>query len=467
MPSRPNILLIYSDQHRYDCVRANGHPLVRTPSMDRLAREGMRFTQAYTPIPMCVPARVSFLTSQWAMQHQVLFNFDAEAFKPLPVDPPTTVKSVQRAGYHTIHIGRWHVDPKRTPLDFGAHDYVPDWRYAKWRAARGLGPRTATDGALSCADVATPADKSPLYWSATQVIDWLDRARQDDDPFLIRWQMTEPHPHYRPSEPYASMYDPAQIAPWPGFADEFANKPYFQRQMRATWGLEGKTWDDWAPVVAHCLGVISELDANIGRVLDALDARGLAENTLVVYSTDHGDMCGSHGMVDKHGIMYDDVVRVPMIARLPGVVRAGSTCDAFVSNVIDLGATFCDLAGAEPPPGAMGLGLRGLFEDPAATWPREDIYSTYHGNQFGGYSQRMVRDHRWKYIWNATAEDELYDLESDPGELVNLATEGTHGAELSRLRGRLVSWMEQTDDGLLNHWTRAQLLKGRKLSDRG
>ena len=246
--------------------------------------------------------------------------------------------------------------------------------------------------------------------------------------------------------------------------------------MRATWGLEGRGWDEWAPVVSRYLGVITELDHNIGRVLDSLERLGIAGNTLVIYSSDHGDMCGDHGTTDKHGVMYDAVVRVPLMMRLPGVIPAGTVRDEFVVNSIDFASTFCDVAGAEPPRTLQGLSLLPLARgEVGATgdgkWPREDVFSTYHGNQFGAYSQRMVRDRRWKYIWNATAEDELYDLENDPGELVNLALGGGHDAkyknELTRLRKRLVAWMEETDDTLLNKWTRDQIELGRIVSDDG
>ena len=194
-------------------------------------------------------------------------------------------------------------------------------------------------------------------------------------------------------------------------------------------------------------------------MLAALDELGMRDNTLVIYSSDHGDMCGSHGMIDKQHVMYDDIMRVPMILNLPGLIAAGQTCDAFLINSLDLPWTFLELAGVERPDTFAGRSVLAAAggQDPN---PRGDVYGYFCGNQFSLASQRMVRDRRWKYIWNAYAEDELYDLENDPGEITNLAPRDESADQLQRLRHRLVEWMEQTEDKLLNFWTRRQLLEG-------
>lgn len=462
--TRPNILLIYSDQHRFDSVGVNGHPLAQTPTMDRLAAEGANFTSAFTPIPMCVPARCCMLSGQWPTRHGTIFNFDGETFKPLDTSIPTSTRTVMNAGYHNIHIGRWHVSPgdKHTPIDYGSHDYIPTWRYGKWRKAQGLKPAPGDQGWRGQTDPHSTPEQSFLGWSAGKVIDAMKLCQSEGEPFFIRWQMAEPHLPCRPCEPFASMYDPAQIQPWPGFADELANKPYIQKQMRATWDVEGMSWEQWAPVVARYLGVISQLDSQIGRVLETLEQMGIAGNTLVIYTTDHGDMCGSHGMVDKHYNMYEDIVHVPMMMRWPGVIPAGRTVDDFVSNAIDLPVTLCEAAGADAPGTFMGESLLPLAAG-TGKGSREDIFASYHGNQFGGYSQRMVRDRRWKYVWNATDTDELYDLQTDPGELVNRIADTSCQEAITRLRERLLWWMDHTQDSLNNRWIRGQIEGGRKV----
>ena len=467
-PRRANILLIHADQHRYDCVGANGHALVRTPAMDRLAAEGANFRHAFCPIALCVPTRCSLMTGVWPTTHGVLVNIGVEGARALRADLPSFSQALREAGYWLGYVGQWHVDPHRGPADFGFHEYVPDGAYGPWREAQGLPPRPWTNQWFGEADPGIAPAQSQLAWGADETIRLLrDRARRaggtpGGEPFFLRWDPTEPHlPNVVP-EPYASMYPPETIAPWPGFDDPLVGKPYIQAQQRRTWGLDGWTWDRWAPVVGRYLGEVSLLDAQLGRILDALDELGLAERTLVIYSADHGDLCGSHGMIDKHYVMYDDIVRVPLIVRWPGRVPAGRTCDAFVSSSLDLAWTFCEAAGVRPPETFQGRSILAAIDgtDPK---PRQDIFASYHGGQFGLYSQRMVRESRWKYVWNATAEDELYDLQTDPGELTNRATDSGCADELVRLRTRMVAWLEQTRDPILNFWTRPQLLEGRKI----
>jgi len=278
-------------------------------------------------------------------------------------------------------------------------------------------------------------------------------------PFFLRWDSNEPHlPNILP-EPFYSMYPPEAIAPWASWGDPLLGKPYIQAKMRRTWGIDAWTWQDWAPIVSRYMGEISLLDAQVGRILAALDRLGLAENTLVIYSSDHGDLCGAHGMIDKHYIMYDDVMRVPLVARWPGRIAPGSRSDGFVCHALDLAATFCAAAGQPAPDTFQGRSLLPLMM--GGRGEREDIFGMYHGNQFGLYSQRMLRDRRWKYIMNATAEDERYDRELDPGEIHNLAAEPAAVDELARLRRRMLAWMEEARDPLLNEWIRSALENNR------
>ncbi|MFC1671946.1 sulfatase-like hydrolase/transferase [Planctomycetota bacterium] len=451
-----NVLLIHSDQHRYDCLGVNGHPQLKTPALDTLASEGMNFTHAFTPIPLCVPVRNSLMHGQWSTQHLCIANMNTEA--PLPPDEslPHYSGQLRERGYFQAYVGKWHVSSRRGPKDYGFDEYVSEKAYRKWREDEGLPPIPRGNAWRVETDPGIDASQSRLGWGADRTIDVLRGAAGKEKPFFIRWDPPEPHlPNVVP-EPYASMYDPADISPWPGFSDDLDGKPYIQRQQRRTWNVDGWSWDEWAPVVARYLGEISLMDTQIGRVLDELGRLGLAENTLVIYTTDHGDMCGSHGMMDKHFVMYDDVVRVPLVMRWPGRIASGTACDAFVAHAVDLATTFCEVAGADVPDTFRGESLVPLMSGEKSNG-RDDIFSAYHGNQLGLYTQRMVRDRRWKYIWNATAEDELYDIENDPGELHNAATDPARADELVRLRTRLWSWMEKTDDPMVNSWIKTQL----------
>ena len=453
---QPNILLIHSDQHRYDCLGVNGHPLVQTPNLDRLAAGGVSFSHAFCPTPLCTPSRTSLLTGMWPSQHGCIANKGTEAYHPIDESVPTFSQALKAQGYYLGYVGKWQVGANGGPTDYGFDDFVPDTAYMVWRKEQGLPPVPTHNGWFGEVDPGIRADQSGLAWGATQAMRLLMTAGRGERPFFIRWDPREPHlPNIVP-EPYASMYVPAQIPPWPSYPDPLAGKPYIQKQQRRTWGVEQWTWRDWAPVVARYLGDVSLLDHQVGRLLATLDDLGLARDTLVIYTTDHGDLCGGHGMLDKHFVMYEDLVHVPLIVRWPGQVTAGGRCDAFVSSALDVAATFCHAANAPIPASFQGRSLLTTLTEPPDAG-RKDIFAAYYGNQFGLYSQRMVRERRWKYIWNATAEDELYDLAADPGEIVNLAGVVEYGGELQRLRLRLAEWMQETHDRLLNPWIKRQL----------
>ena len=460
-PDRPNILLVHSDQHRFDATSVNGHPVIQTPNMDRLAAEGTNFTHAFTPIPLCVPERHCLLTGQWPTEHGWIVNYTNEP--PLPAHrPPTFVQPLRDRDYWLGYVAKWHVHPTLDGHDYGFHEFINDTEYGAWREAEGLPPRPGDNGWFGCVDPHITGDQSRMGWAVSHAIRMIETCAAGDRPFFIRWDPTEPHLANVVPEPYHSMYPPESIEPWSSYPDPFEGKPYIQAQQLRTWKLDQWIWHDWAPVVSRYLGEISLIDAQLGRMLAALDRLGLADDTLVIYTTDHGDMCGGHGMIDKHFIMYDDVVRVPMMMRWPGRIPAGHVCPAFVPHAVDLATTFLDVAGLSAPDTFKGQSLLPLMEGGRDNG-RPDIFSMYHGNQFGLFTQRMVRDRRWKYVWNATAQDEFYDLESDPGELRNLATAPECKGELARLRARLVAWMEEVDDCSLNTWTRVQISEALKV----
>jgi arylsulfatase A-like enzyme len=463
--SSPNILLIHVDQHRYDCLGVNGHPCAVTPNLDRLAAEGVNFRGACCPIPVCTPARTSLLTGVYATQHGCLANRGTEGYRAMDPHLPTFSQALKDGGYWLGYVGKWEVGTPGGPQQFGFDVYVSDKEYLPWRRGQGLPPLPTQNGWFGEVDAGVTPDQTALGWGADHVIRLLHAAAGQEQPFFLRWDPREPHlPNVLP-EPFASLVDPAAVPPWPSFPDPLAGKPFIQRQQVRTWGLEGWTWREWAPIVARYLGEVALIDHQVGRILGALDELGLAENTLVVYTSDHGDLCGGHGMIDKHYVMYDDVLRVPLLLRWPRRIPPGSTVETLVTAGLDLPVTFCAAAGAPVPPTFVGRDLLALAAGETSAEAGVSpgaVFATYHGNQFGLYSQRMVRTERWKYVWNATAEDELYDLAADPGEVTNRATDAACAGELAALRGQLAAWMGEVKDPLLNQWTRRQLLEGRK-----
>ncbi|MEM6391397.1 MAG: sulfatase-like hydrolase/transferase [Planctomycetota bacterium] len=457
MSQPPHIVLIHSDQHRFDCLAAHGHPLVNTPNLDRLAAEGADFQHAFTPSPICSPARACLLTGRWPTQHGCMSIPGTEIYRPID-DPnqPLLTRLLHDAGYRIAHIGKWHGETPHEPTAYGVDDFIPESQYDSWRRSQGIPDRQRTNAWFGEVDPHITPDQHRIAWGGQLACDHIERYHHSGQPFLVRWDPSEPHlPNMIPAA-MADLYPPDTIDPWPSYADTLEGKPWIQAQQRRTWGVDHWTWEQhWAPMVSRYLADITLLDDHVGRVLDTLDRLGIADNTLVIYSTDHGDFCGGHGQVDKHFNMYDDVMRVPLIMRWPGRIEVGSQPHGFVSNELDVAATLCAAAGLDIPETFVGHNL--VAQRGAQVPERDHIFAQYMGSQFGLYSQRMVRNADWKYIWNATDTDELYDLNTDPAELTNRIDDPTAAGVVKRLRECLAEWGQSIGDPLFNSFTLSQL----------
>lgn len=460
MPSaRPNILLVHSDQHRFDCLGINGHPQLKTPHLDRLANEGVNFTHAFTPTPICSPARASLVTGQWPTQHGCINITGTESYHPSVLKSPTVWQLIKDAGYHVGMVGKFHQEVTGIPTDHGVDDFVSEHNYGKWRKEQGIADQPATQKFFGEMDEYITSNQSRMGWEVDHVLRLLDNyeSAQDDQPWFMRWDPSEPHlPNRIPAE-LANLYPPENIEPWDGFPDSLQNKPYSQQRCIQNWGIENWGWENWQPIVSRYLAEITLLDQQFGRILGDLEKRGILDNTLIIYSTDHGDMCGSHGMIDKHFNMYDDIMRVPLIIRWPDHIQASQTSEAFVIHELDLATTLCTAAGIKCPPTFEGrdLVMAANDDDPS---PRQDVFGMYQGAQQGLYSTRMVRNREWKYVFHPTDKHELYHLPSDPGELKNRIDDTDAKPQLDHLRDRMMHWMQDIGDPLLNPWMRSQLL---------
>jgi len=459
--TRPNIVVLLSDQERYDLSRP-GNDAVATPNIDRLSREGVRFENAYTPTSICSPARASLLTGRYPHSHGMVNNcHEADAIRPdLPGSMETYGERLAAAGYRNMYVGKWHVGREGTPADYGfetvaAEDDHHDPANEDFRAfqrEKGVDPADAelydeiyTDnGVLVSAKTTLPERGTVTNYLTEEAIEAIEAAG-DGGPFHLRLDFPGPHHPYEVPEPYASMYDPDEIDPWANFDDDFADKPRAQEQFVRYRGVADFEWETWAEAVSNYFGFVTYLDEQIGRVLDALDREGLAEDTAVVHTADHGDFTGSHGQFNKGPMMYEEIHAIPLVVRWPGAAEAGARSYEFV-NLLDLMPTFLDLAGVPVPDGVEGRSIRPLLTDEYPDdWP-ESLFAEYHGDEFGLYSQRMVRQGRYKYVYNGPDVDEFYDLKADPHELDNRIDDPACADAIERLQGELLGWMEETDD---------------------
>lgn len=462
MKQKPNVLFIQADQHRYDCVgRSADYPVI-TPHLDRLAAEGAWFNHAYTPIPLCCPARQALLNGRRPEVFGALWNYDNGL--PIPALSPAEYswpRQLQQSGYNTAYFGKWHVNPKHGPEEYGFEHTVLDQEHNRFIQHK-YGKLAYSNGFFG-EPSPVPLEDTHTHYMTAKCIEWLKETGASGDPWHVRLDFHAPHLPCRPAEPFASMYKPEEIPMWRSFGETFDNKPYIQKQMLRNWNIERYTWKDWAHTVALYYGFVSQVDHAVGQVLEMLDEAGLRENTIVVYTSDHGDMCGGHRMLDKHYVLYDDVVKVPLIVRWPGVIDENTSCEQFVYNMLDLPPTLLEAAGLQAPDFMQGRSLLPLFRNEISEPWREYVMSTFNGQQFGLYIQRMLRTKHWKYIWNPTDVDELYDLTCDPEELHNRIHDPNLADLIKDFRKNLYEELKRVGDKSVDgQWLRRQLIGSEK-----
>jgi arylsulfatase A-like enzyme len=470
--SPANIVVIYTDQQRADTIAALGNEAIVTPNLDRLAEQGVAFTQATTPAPVCVAARWSLHTGQYSTTHGSWSNHH---WAPRPdVHLPGLLRE---AGYRLAMIGKNHTflqpgdfdlwDEHPLPDDQAAYDERLAWqqtlrdplavRAAFEPAAGGL----AGEPQRACTDAA---------------IRWLER--EDDRPAFLWLSYLYPHTPYLVPEPYFGMYAGGDLPPPArepdGLAD--ARKPFRQQFHQANNDALLPMDDEQIMDMRRVYyGMVSLVDAEVGRLLDALDETGQAERTLVVFTSDHGDYLGDHGLLTKSPALYDCLVRVPLIVRWPGRCDAGRRDERLASGV-DLMPTILAAAEADVPPGVQGVDLGPFLADggsggeirPVAwseygvvgePWTPErlaregiapgDLRNPYtselpwEGNPVSLAGRiRMARTREWKYVEDPAGTCELYDLAADPHELVNLWDRPEHLDIQRRLQRALHAWRD-------------------------
>jgi arylsulfatase A-like enzyme len=455
---RPNVLMIVSDQERADVLGCYGGPC-RTPAIDALAADGVRFETCLAPSAICSPTRASFLTGLYPHGHGILNNVhEPDALRvELPAGTVTYPELLRDAGYRLGYVGKWHAG-RGGPEARGFHDVVmaPDVvAGANDEAVVEAEPELAEPvyaryphGRLLIAGIDPRSPESTeTRRDSDAAIRLLRQYAGLDQPFCIRLDFEGPHHPYMPPEDYAAWYETGAIPPWPNFADDASTKPAAQGRLIEQRGVVGWTWADWQPVVARYFGFVSFIDAEIGRVLDAVDELGLRETTVVIHTADHGDMTGSHGgQFNKGPLMYDEICRVPLIVRDPRSAARGVSRGLVGSPA--LMPTILELAGVPVPPGRHVSSLVPWIADPTAAPDGDAAFAEYHGDEWGLYSMRMIRTRTAKYVYSPHGTDELYDLESDPHELVNRVDDPSYLGLRDELRVRLRTWMIETDDPL-------------------
>lgn len=417
----PDIAIFLTDQQRADAMAIMAAPGLHTPAMDGLAREGVRFTNAFCPTPQCSPSRAALLSGQYPHRTGVMGNVEAResAGQSAPLSPQirSLGKIFSQAGYQTAYFGKWHLgnSPRLHGFDIdGSGD-----------------GRAVTAGVINFLNTqsAAPGMRHPLLL----FVSWLN-----------------PHEIYQiAGQVDTSGLRLAGLSLPQSLRDDLSQKPAPQRlYLQEDQGkpFRSCTANDWLRYIAFYNSLVEKADQEIGRVLHAL--RSQRRNALVVFSSDHGDLGGAHGLPFKGPAMYEELVRVPLIISWPGKIRP-AVRNELVSN-IDVLPTLCELAGLKLPEGVDGVSLQPLLAGGRNTFkPREMIMGEYYGKQNWRVPIRMVRTKDWKYVRYLHYGEELYDLKHDPHELHNLAAMGQQEKTRKRLSGGLERWMKQTQDPFL------------------
>lgn len=489
MKKKPNILLITTDQQHADTIQGLGNPAIQTPNLDRLVHEGVSFDRAYVANPVCSPSRSSILTGQYPSQHGC-WNIGVS----LPEEKRTLSQALSEHGYETVLFGKAHFKAVLSEESFEAPPHIFDrdfWRhwdgpyygfqkvamvhghadelssqgmhYGAWLEEQGVdtGKYFGPKGYHREGSWDLPEELHYTRWTANQTIEFLQHHnnRNEQKPFFAWCSFQDPHNSYLVQEPWASMYNPDTLPDFIRQEGEMDDKTILhQCAEKNDWGklkhastahphdpskkvqslgwetdeVGEKTAKQWK---ATYYGMVSLIDHHLGRIMDTLKQQNLDEDTLVIFTSDHGDYLGNHGIWLKGPLHYEDIIRVPFIARWTSTLPQHARSNSLIS-LVDLAPTILDFCGLSGAMNTEGITQRETFLHPDQAqrgWclvenrAEENIY----------VKTLVTGQYKLNYHLNS-GETELYDLINDPHEFVNLASDQMHASTLSSMLCQLL-----------------------------
>ncbi|MBL8167205.1 MAG: sulfatase [Acidobacteria bacterium] len=447
---RPNIVFIMSDDHAAHAISAYGSKLIQTPHIDRLAKEGMKFENCFVTNSICTPSRAAILTGKYAHLNGV------PVFNHIDSTQPQLQKYLQAAGYHTGMVGKWHLggnDPKRPeegkPAGF---DY--------WNILPG-------QGAYFDPVMIENGQRKKLSGYTTDVITDLSiefvKNRPQDKPFFLMYHHKAPHRNWQPAEKYRKQYENYEPPIPATFDDDYKGKSDAARQStmhidtdlndndtkgKPPAGLSGAALKRWKfkRYMQDYLACVQSLDDNIGRFLEFLDKSGLAQNTIVIYTSDQGFFLGEHNFYDKR-FMYEESLRMPFLIRWPSRIKSGSVSKGMILNV-DFAPLMLDAAGVKVPADMQGRSFLPLLSGQTpAGWRTSMYYRYYHPGHHNVAAHYGIRTHRYKLIFfNKLNQWELYDLQKDPQEMKNVYQDPAYAKVVEQLKAELLRQRKSLND---------------------
>lgn len=429
--SRPNVLVILTDDMRWDAMSSAGHPWFKSPNLDRLAKEGTRFVNAFVTTSLCSPSRASLLSGVYASRHRVLNNFT-----DYPADLPGYPRRLQESGYETAYIGKWHMgedDDRQRP----GFDY--------WMSHKGQGNYWDTEFNIN-------GERKLIKGYYTHVVtdaadQWL--RQKHNKPWLLVVGQKAPHGGPIVPEPkFEHAFDDVRIQKPLNFnsyktAD---GKPAWLEVSFPTWhGAGGPLYNlkEFDRFIRAYYGTLGSIDESVGRIYATLNELGVLDNTLLIFTSDNGFALGEHGRVDKR-TAYEESIRIPFVVRYPKLARAGGKVAQPILS-LDLAPSILDICGAKPLQDIDGLSWKPLLEGRDVPWRSSWLYEYNYEKQFPYTPNvRAVRSDRWKYIRYPHGDGspdryaaELYDLQKDPLEEHNLIDDPAFKDERQRMSNEL------------------------------
>lgn len=455
MAKQPNILILFSDQHNAKVLGCYGNKQVRTPHLDRLAGEGVRFEHAFTQNPICTPSRTCWLSGQYVRNHGY-YGLDGNG----PAQLPSLFSHAKTNGYRTGMSGKIHTPHGWLPqhcdsvsscyaFEKGAPDIYADYLQSKGIAK----DRDDVGGRDKPGTDARPSflheDDTAEAWCAAETIKFLEESKNDDRPFCYWMSLPRPHSNYIPAKRFWDLYDTNKLELPPSADDSLEDRHWTMRNTKKGQmgngsitgfaAFEPRDYDSYRRRVLHgYYGCVSMVDDAVGRVMKRLEELGLRENTIVVYSTDHGDFAGEHGIIEKApGISSRAITRIPWIWSWPGHLPQGKVSNELVETV-DLLPTLCALAGLPAPDWVDGHDITSLLqgkEEPVRKVAVTENYLTH-----SVHTKRYTLVNYTEALNGGEDFGELFDLEEDPWERVNRYFDPSYKHIVDELRRLLLDW---------------------------
>ncbi len=448
--SAPNIIFMLTDDQQQSAMSAYGNRILKTPNMDRIAEGGLRFTQAFVTNSLCAPSRASFLTGLYSHAHGVMTNGDGPTVRNQPGlkdDQITFAHLLRQVGYYTALVGKWHIRSWPTGFDH-------------WVILPGQGAYQDPDMIANGVRVQFRGHVEDVV--GDQALAFLQH-RPKDKPFCLLYQFKAPHRSWNPAARFEKVFDDVEIPTPRTFEDKLEGRPeavrkaemaiadmpdFRERGVPASLPREERKRRNLQALVKNYYRVLLGVDENVGRVLDFLDKNDLAENTVIVYTSDNGFFLGEHGLFDKR-LMYEPSIRIPMLVRCPARVKPGQVDSTHLVLNIDVAPTLLELAGVPVPSWMHGRSWLPLLEGQETQWRDAFLYEYYEYPAVHCVRKnRGVRTDRWKLIhfWEQPEEWELYDLKNDPDEINNLAARPEQTGRVKQLQAKLEELRRQVGD---------------------